>query len=406
MSIRPLATRKKEIRKEGKKGEGSSTRTPHVHEEWRNIKASKDGWAVSEARAHSAWAVYEKIGSEIPTPRAMEGGDPVYGWFTIGRGNGGGRRSSVPGRDRDDVPMNKRHKSKRILQDTGNLETIVHKTISQEERYVRILTPSKWSVTSIPLTSSMLTHDMHQLFIRPLRSAAHITLLFKLHEFTEDVFRNIFSTCESATNFLSGRCTARGRLESIITDVFHIFPEIHGHHRELLGSTARYPARGAPNNQEYHGGTYRIDDEMANNSDFQVFVERCTRNRNPDHLDMKNSINRPVLHLSRYELLLKSILEERPAGHEDRKAIPQAPEIIKSLGDGRSHSMFLSLRRLYPFSPWVTHLPVPVDVHPTVQLVLSFAWSDGCDYVDMSGDSGIGDLIEEGSVVATSMFSG
>lgn len=47
---------------------------------------------------------------------------------------------------------------------------------------------------------------------------------------------------------------------------------------------------------------------------------------------MKSFINRPIPRLLRYELLLKSIFEETPAIHEDREAIPQVLEIIKSLG--------------------------------------------------------------------------
>lgn len=47
---------------------------------------------------------------------------------------------------------------------------------------------------------------------------------------------------------------------------------------------------------------------------------------------MKSFINRPIPRLLRYELLLKSIYEETPPGHEDREAIPQVLEIIKALG--------------------------------------------------------------------------
>lgn len=47
---------------------------------------------------------------------------------------------------------------------------------------------------------------------------------------------------------------------------------------------------------------------------------------------MKSFINRPIPRLLRYELLLKNIYDETPAGHEDREAIPQVLEIIKSLG--------------------------------------------------------------------------
>lgn len=47
---------------------------------------------------------------------------------------------------------------------------------------------------------------------------------------------------------------------------------------------------------------------------------------------MKSFINRPIPRLLRYELLLKGILDETPAGHEDIEAIPQVVEVIKALG--------------------------------------------------------------------------
>ncbi len=47
---------------------------------------------------------------------------------------------------------------------------------------------------------------------------------------------------------------------------------------------------------------------------------------------MKAFINRPIPRLLRYELLLKSILDETPEGHEDRETIPQVLEVIKALG--------------------------------------------------------------------------
>jgi len=47
---------------------------------------------------------------------------------------------------------------------------------------------------------------------------------------------------------------------------------------------------------------------------------------------MKNFINRPIPRLLRYELLLKGIMEETPAGHEDHETIPQVIDVIKALG--------------------------------------------------------------------------
>jgi len=47
---------------------------------------------------------------------------------------------------------------------------------------------------------------------------------------------------------------------------------------------------------------------------------------------MKSFINRPIPRLLRYELLLKSILDETLPGHEDRDTIPHVVDVIKALG--------------------------------------------------------------------------
>jgi len=46
---------------------------------------------------------------------------------------------------------------------------------------------------------------------------------------------------------------------------------------------------------------------------------------------MKNFVNRPILRLLRYELLLKDILEETPPGHDDLDTIPAVLDVIKGL---------------------------------------------------------------------------
>ena len=46
---------------------------------------------------------------------------------------------------------------------------------------------------------------------------------------------------------------------------------------------------------------------------------------------MKNFVNRPIPRLLRYELLLKNILGETPAGHEDLDTIPTVLDVIKGL---------------------------------------------------------------------------
>ncbi|KAH7922215.1 Dbl homology domain-containing protein [Leucogyrophana mollusca] len=146
----------------------------------------------------------------------------------------------------------------------------------------------------------------------------------------------------------------RDRLNGFITDVFHNFAELHAHHRKLLEHLHEIQREEHPTIKSitapmldaalnfrdaymdyipnYPIAAYRIDDEMANNADFKIFVDQCVRHPDAHRLDMKSFVNRPIPRLLRYELLLKGILEETPAGHEDREAIPQVLEIIKALG--------------------------------------------------------------------------
>ncbi|GLB41616.1 putative CNH domain containing protein [Lyophyllum shimeji] len=146
----------------------------------------------------------------------------------------------------------------------------------------------------------------------------------------------------------------RDRLEEFIDDVFHNYEELYAHHRALCDklleiqrnqhptiSSIIEPLMDAALNfrdgymeyiPNYPIAAYRIDDEMANNLAFKTFVESCVRHPDAHRLDMKNFINRPIPRLLRYELLLKGILEETPADHEDNHAIPEVIDLIKSLG--------------------------------------------------------------------------
>ncbi|KAG9313170.1 hypothetical protein JVU11DRAFT_6624 [Chiua virens] len=146
----------------------------------------------------------------------------------------------------------------------------------------------------------------------------------------------------------------RERLENFITDVFHNFAEIFGHHRKLLDNLHELQREEHPSIKSitapvfdaalsfreaymeyipnYPIAAYRIDDEVATNYEFKTFVEQCTRHPDARRLEMKNFIYRPIPRLLRYELLLKGIYDETPGGHEDREAIPQVLEIIKALG--------------------------------------------------------------------------
>ncbi|KAJ6477474.1 CNH domain-containing protein [Mycena vulgaris] len=144
------------------------------------------------------------------------------------------------------------------------------------------------------------------------------------------------------------------RLDQFIKDVFHNYAHLHAHHRSLVEKLHEIQREQHPrirsitepvldaalNFREayldyipnYPIAAYRIDDEMANNQAFKAFVEISIRHPDAHRLDMKNFINRPIPRLLRYELLLKSILDETPPDHTDRHTIPQLLEIIKALG--------------------------------------------------------------------------
>ena len=87
----------------------------------------------------------------------------------------------------------------------------------------------------------------------------------------------------------------RERLENFITDAFHNFAEIYGHHRKLLDQLHEIQREEHPIVKSitaavfdsalsfreaymeyipnYPIAAYRIDDEMANNFEFKTFVE-------------------------------------------------------------------------------------------------------------------------------------
>ncbi|KAG6808908.1 hypothetical protein H0H92_002394 [Tricholoma furcatifolium] len=144
------------------------------------------------------------------------------------------------------------------------------------------------------------------------------------------------------------------RLNRFVDDVFHNYRQIYDHHRRLLNAFLRiqeeqHPVIGSiieplmhaaiqfrdayreyiPN---YPIAAHRINEELEKNPAFKEYVEACIRHPDADRLDMKNFINRPIPRLLRYELLLKGILKETPEGSEDLRRIPNAIDLIKSLG--------------------------------------------------------------------------
>jgi hypothetical protein len=61
---------------------------------------------------------------------------------------------------------------------------------------------------------------------------------------------------------------------------------------------------------------------------------------------MKNFINRPIPRLLRYELLLRSIMEGTPPGHEDLDSIPNVIDVIKALGKETEPGVFSAKQKV------------------------------------------------------------
>lgn len=61
---------------------------------------------------------------------------------------------------------------------------------------------------------------------------------------------------------------------------------------------------------------------------------------------MKSFINRPIPRLLRYELLLKSILEETSKQHRDHETIPEIIDLIKSLGKETEPGVFSAKQKV------------------------------------------------------------
>lgn len=144
------------------------------------------------------------------------------------------------------------------------------------------------------------------------------------------------------------------KLNKFIQTVFNNYDVLRDHHRRLLHQLHEIQREEHPTIKSitaplldaalnfrdaymdyipnYPIAAYRIDEEMATNSEFRGFVEAAIRHADARRLDMKNFIYRPIPRLLRYDLLLKAILDDTPPGHEDRDAIPEVLEIIKSIG--------------------------------------------------------------------------
>ncbi|KAG5637846.1 hypothetical protein H0H81_002983 [Sphagnurus paluster] len=189
--------------------------------------------------------------------------------------------------------------------------SIIHKLISKEEQYIKDL--------------DLIDTN----FIQPLRQANPplITPKEKLETFIESVFHNILELRE---------CNRR-LLEALYVRQREQAPVIGGIGDILLGIVATefrdtYPV--------YIGNhplaERRMRDELENNSQFRLFIERCSR-QNPVRysvsmrLDLRHFLNRPSEHLQKYPVLLQAICKATDPGNPDGGFVQAAIEAIKSL---------------------------------------------------------------------------
>ncbi|KAF9454366.1 Dbl homology domain-containing protein [Macrolepiota fuliginosa MF-IS2] len=198
-------------------------------------------------------------------------------------------------------------------------QSIIFELISTEMDYVKDL------------------HNIEKIFITPLREAdPSIIPRDRLQQFLQEVFKNI----QEITLYH----------QRLIDQLHHIQRE---HHPRIPSITAAV-FDTALNFREayleyipnYPIAAYRIEDEKEKNHIFKAFHENAIRHPGAQRLDMGHFIYRPIPRLLRYELLLKGILDTAPPGHEDKSAIPNVIEILKSLGKDTEPGVTSSKQRV------------------------------------------------------------
>ncbi|CAK5273832.1 unnamed protein product [Mycena citricolor] len=77
----------------------------------------------------------------------------------------------------------------------------------------------------------------------------------------------------------------------------------------------------------------RLKEELDQNPQFRLFVERCSRNtaRSGARMDLKHFLNRPSEHLQKYPVLLDAIYRETDLGNPDAEYLQEAILAIKNL---------------------------------------------------------------------------
>ncbi|KAG6381762.1 hypothetical protein JVT61DRAFT_368 [Boletus reticuloceps] len=216
-------------------------------------------------------------------------------------------------------------------------QTIIHKTISQEEQYVQDL------------------DSVEALFIRPLRRATHIMPASQLDDFIEEVFSNILDLRECNKRLVEAMYVRQREQSPIISKIGDVFLEAARSFRYA------YPAYVA----RLPFAEKRFKEEIEANANLRLFLEECSRQsarqQEPRRLDLKHFLSRPSEHLQKYPIALEAIMKETTEGNPDAYYLAEAIHAIKDLQNIAQLRTFQIAMCKGPTAKWEWHDLVPSE---------------------------------------------
>ncbi|KAF8628723.1 hypothetical protein AX17_005945 [Amanita inopinata Kibby_2008] len=189
-------------------------------------------------------------------------------------------------------------------------QTIIHTLITKEEQYIKDL------------------DILESIFIKPLQKAnPPVISPLDLEEFIDQVFHNILDIRE---------CNRR------LLEVLYVRQREQGPVIERIGDVFLDAATEFRNTYPTYVGHHpiaekRVKEELERNSEFRLFIERCSRQRLPRSmegsrlLDLRHYLSRPAEHLQKYPVLLDAIVNETHKNNPDRDFLQEAIDAIKNL---------------------------------------------------------------------------
>ncbi|KAF8316675.1 Dbl-like domain-containing protein [Clavulina sp. PMI_390] len=185
-----------------------------------------------------------------------------------------------------------------------NRQTIIHKTILQEAKYLKDL------------------DLIDTLFVKPLRrTQPPIIPLPELDAFIDTVFGNILDLRETNKRILEKlyvRQREQGPFIEYIGDIFlTAATEFRVVYPKYVGNLVR--------------AGQRVQEELDGNARFRAFHDECLTVPEARGLSLPQLITRPSEHLQKYPVLLEAIRNETAEGNHDAEYLIEASEAIKKL---------------------------------------------------------------------------